>query len=93
MAAPATAATESRPFRPESRSPVFGVSVVDLLELLVYGLVDEEDELLELEDELLELLVLFVAGVGALSSLGVGRSSIFPSEAVMTFATWNTSLP
>ena len=100
MAAPAATATESRPFRPESRSPVFGVSVVDLLELLVYGLVDEEDELLELEgelleleDELLELLVLFVVGVGALSSLGVGRSSIFPSEAVMTFATWNTSLP
>ena len=93
MAAPAAAATESRPFIPEIRSPVFGVVVVDLLVLLAFGFVDDEDELLELEDELLELLVLFVAGVGVLAPLGVGRSSIFPSEAVMTFATWNTSLP
>lgn len=93
MAAPAAAATESRPFIPEDRSPVFGVAVVDLLKLLAFGPADDEDELFELEDELLELLVLFVVGVGALSSLGVGRSSIFPSEAVMTFATWNTSLP
>ena len=93
MAAPAATATESRPFIPEDRSPVFGVAVVDLLKLLAFGLVDDEDELFELEGELLELLVLFVAGVGVLAPLGVGGSSIFPSEAVMTLATWNTSLP
>ena len=92
MAAPAAAATESRPFIPEIRSPVFGVVVVDLLVLLAFGFVDDEDELLELEDELLELLVLFVVGAGV-SPLGVGGSSISPYGVVMMFATWNTSLP
>ena len=97
MAAPATAATESRPFRPESRSPVFGVAVVDLFTVLVFVVVEEE---------LFELLFVFgvveedgfvFSGVGWGVPLPLGvcgsGSSIAPSVLVMTFATWNTSLP